>query len=197
MFPESNLLLTDLSPATLGRCRARLGERHRYQPLDGENPKNLGEKFNLIASSLAFQWFGDLNAGLERLSPLLAPGGRLVFATLGNQTFIEWRYVHAGFGLPCGAPDYQTLEDFPWQNGFAHTLDEAFVTQHYANGMDFAGSLKTLGAGEPAAGHQPLPPAFPPPFSPPGQRFSRHIPPALRRNFRLTPEPGATPRPSD
>jgi malonyl-CoA O-methyltransferase len=160
MFPESDLLLTDLSPAMLGRCRARLGERHRYQPLDGENPENLGEKFNLIASSLAFQWFADLAAGLERLSHLLAPGGRLVFATLGNQTFTEWRRAHAGFGLPCGTPNYQTLKDFPWPNGFAYTLDEAFVTQHYDNGMDFARSLKTLGAGEPAPGHHPLPPGI-------------------------------------
>ena len=89
MFPESDLLLTDISPAMLQHCRARLGERHRYQVLDGEQPEALTEKFDLIASSLAFHWFDDLRGGMERLGHLLAPGGRMIDDELGFQ-FVPW-----------------------------------------------------------------------------------------------------------
>jgi malonyl-CoA O-methyltransferase len=156
MFPESDLLLTDISPSMLQHCRARLGDQHRYQVLDGEHPEALTEKFDLIASSLAFQWFDDLRGGMERLGHLLAPGGRMVFTTLGRGSFAEWRRAHADFGLPCGAQDYPGVEDFPWPDGFSHRLDDESVVQNYDNGMDFARSLKILGAREPAPGHKPL-----------------------------------------
>jgi malonyl-CoA O-methyltransferase len=157
MFPESDLLLTDISPAMLQHCRARLGEGPRYQVLDGEQPEALTDKFDLIASSLAFQWFDDLRGGMETLGHLLAPGGRMVFATMGRGSFTEWRQAHADFGLPCGAQDYPGAEDFPWPDGFSHRLDDELVVQNYDNGMDFARRLKMLGAREPAPGHRPLP----------------------------------------
>src|ERR1700722_15833260 len=156
MFPESDLLLTDISPSMLKHCRARLGERHRYQVLDGEQPEALTEKFDLIASSLAFQWFADLRGGVERLGHLLAPGGCMAFATLGCGSFTEWRQAHADFGLPCDAQDYPGAEDFPWPDGFWHRLDDESVAQLYDYGMGFGRSLKTSGAREPAPGHRPL-----------------------------------------
>jgi malonyl-CoA O-methyltransferase len=156
-FPESGLLLTDIAPAMLNRCRSRLGDRHRYQVLDGERPEELTGQFDLIASSLAFQWFIDLRGGLERLSRLLAPGGRMLFATLGLQTFIEWRHAHISLGLPCGAQNYPRAEDLPWPEGFSSVLDAELVTQSHANGLDFVRSLKMLGAHEPVRGYRPLP----------------------------------------
>lgn len=157
-FPRSDLLLTDIAPYMLSRCRSRLGDRHRYQVLDGERPERLTGQFDLIASSLAFQWFADLRGGLERLSQLLAPGGRMLFATLGCRTFIEWRQVHADLGLPCGAQNYPSAEDFPWPDGFSHGIDAELVAQPHATGADFVRSLKLLGAHEPAPGYRPLPP---------------------------------------
>jgi malonyl-CoA O-methyltransferase len=117
-FPGSELLFTDISSSMLRRCRSRLGEGHRYQVLDGERPTELAGPFDLIASSLAFQWFTDLRGGLQRLSGLLAPGGRLLFATLGDQTFLEWRQAHADRGLPCGALNYPSAKELPWPVGF-------------------------------------------------------------------------------
>jgi malonyl-CoA O-methyltransferase len=157
MFPETDLLLTDISPSMLKHCRARLGDRHRYQVLDGEQPEVLEGKFDLIASSLAFQWFANLRGGMERLGHLLAPDGCLAFTTLGCGSFAEWRQAHADFGLPCGAQNYPGVENFPWPDGFSHRLDDEFVAHNYDSGADFARSLKMLGAREPAPGHRPLP----------------------------------------
>jgi malonyl-ACP O-methyltransferase BioC len=158
IFPDSDLLLTDLSPAMLERCRSRLGGRPRYQLLDGERPDELVGEFDLIASSLAFQWFGDLRGGLTRLGGLLAPGAELQFATLGERTFVEWRQAHTELGLLCGTPAYPRADAFPWPAGFAHALDAELHSDVHDNGRDFVRSLKRLGAQEPAAGHRPLAP---------------------------------------
>ena len=156
-FPHAQMLLTDISPAMLARCRARLGEEYEYMLLDGEHPQAAG-RFDLIVSSLAMQWFTDLRGGLGRLSACLAPGGRMVFATLGAGNFAEWVAAHEALGLVCGTPAYPALEALPWPAGVSHAAEEEFVVQPYASGADFARSLKELGAGEPAPGHRPLPP---------------------------------------
>ncbi len=157
-FPDAELVLTDIAPSMLERCRARVGNRPRYLVLDGERPRGLDEQFDLIVSSLAFQWFVDLRGGLRELSGLLAPGGRMMFATLGKKTFLEWREAHRALGLVCGTPQYPGGEDFPWPSAFEHRIDEELVRQPYADGHDFVKSLKALGASEPAPGYQPLTP---------------------------------------
>jgi malonyl-CoA O-methyltransferase len=157
-FPEAELVLTDLAPTMLDRARARIGDGPRYLVLDGERPDGLEGPFDLIVSSLAFQWFVDLKGGLARLAAMLAPGGRLMFATLGKKTFSEWRAAHAALRLPCGTPEYPGPDDLPWPTGFGHALEEDLVSQPYADGHDFVRSLKALGAGEPAPGHRPLSP---------------------------------------
>jgi malonyl-CoA O-methyltransferase len=155
-FPDGELLLTDVAASMLERCRARVGQRPRYLVLDGERPQGLEGGFDLIASSLALQWFVDLRGGLDRLTGLLAPGGRMMFATLGRKTFNEWREAHSALGLVCGTPQYPGVEAFPWPADAQHVMAEELIRQPYDDGHDFVRSLKALGAGEPAPGHQPL-----------------------------------------
>jgi malonyl-ACP O-methyltransferase BioC len=156
-FPQARLMLTDIAPTMLARCRARLGGHPEYRIMDGERPEGLPGGFDLIASNLAFQWFVDLPAGLERLAGLLAPGGRLMFATLGLDTFKEWRAAHERLGLPCGTPPYPSLDGFPWPGlPYIHHGAEEIILHPYDDGHDFVNSLKLLGASEPAPGHRPL-----------------------------------------
>jgi malonyl-CoA O-methyltransferase len=156
-FPTAALTFSDIAPAMLERCRARLGDRHDYLVIDGEAPVSVSGGFDLIVSSLAFQWFSDLSAALTNLAALLAPGGNLVFATLGEHTFWEWRQAHAKLGFPCGTPDYPSLADFPWPPLDWKCVEE-MLSQTYADGFDFVTSLKSLGASEPKEGYRPLAP---------------------------------------
>src|SRR3546814_1007047 len=87
---------------------------------DGEWPCFEGQWFDLIISSLAFQWFDNLTGALERLYALLRPGGSILFSTMAERSFAEWRAVHERFGLTAGTPHYPSLEvlqklarDFP------------------------------------------------------------------------------------
>lgn len=156
-FPQAQLTLTDISAQMLQRCRSKLGAAHSYRRMDGQAPAGLDGPFDLIASSLAMQWFTDLPNSIARLAQLLAPEGRLIFATLGCHSFREWRQAHAALGLPCGLHDYPGAEAFPLPAGMTARIDEEIFLEHYASGQAFARALKTLGANTPRAGYRPLP----------------------------------------
>jgi len=158
-FPETRLVLTDIAPTMLARCRARIGDKHDYRVLDGERPEKLKGGFDLIASNLAFQWFVDLPGALARLADLLAPGGQMIFSTLGRDTFREWRQAHESLGLACGTPEYPRPDAFPWPAApFEHDHTDEVILHPYSDGRDFVNSLKLLGASEPAPGYRPLSP---------------------------------------
>src|SRR3546814_19422510 len=78
--------------------------------MDGEWPCFEGQWFDLIISSLAFQWFDNLTGALERLYALLRPGGSILFSTMAARSFAEWRAVHERFGLTAGTPHYPSIE---------------------------------------------------------------------------------------
>ncbi|KAF0223816.1 MAG: Biotin synthesis protein [Rhodospirillaceae bacterium] len=147
-------LITDLSAAMLESAR-QLAPRSRFQVMDAEAPELAGQRFDLIVSNLAAQWFSDLGAAINRLTALLAPGGHLVFSTLGAQSFRQWREAHQSLGLPCGIPDFPSRAAL--QNILpAARIDEQLFTLAYENGRAFAAELKRIGAGTPAPGHRPL-----------------------------------------
>lgn len=155
-FPGARLTLTDLSEAMLQRCANRLGPGPDYRVMDGEAPDDFTEPFDLIASSLAMQWFTDLPGSIARLARLLAPGGRLVFATLGERSFVEWRQAHAALGLACGLHDYPGTDRFPVPAGISADIAEEMLTQHHSSGRSFVHALKAIGAATPRSGHHPL-----------------------------------------
>lgn len=154
-------LVTDLAPAMVERCAAAVG-RHRaaFRIMDGEAPDLAPGSCRLIASSLAFQWFEDVEGALARLAGCLESGGRLCFATLGEDTFAEWRAAHRAEGLPCGAHFFPSRERLValLPGGGSGTVREECVTATYPDGRAFTRSLKSLGAHLPAAGHRPLSP---------------------------------------
>src|SRR3546814_16095652 len=68
-----------------------------YLAMDGEQPCFAEHvRFDLICSSLAFQWFDDLHASVARLARWLAPGGYLAFTTMADGSFAEWRVACLG-----------------------------------------------------------------------------------------------------
>ncbi|HEY1856805.1 methyltransferase [Acidocella sp.] len=159
LYPLAELVVTDISPVMLERARLRLGSRASYRHMDGEAPDTTLGGFDLIASSLAMQWFADLRGGIARLADLLSPGGRFVFATLGAESFAEWRAAHETLGFRPGLHPYPSVDSFPWPEHCAGTIEVETIRDHHVTGHAFARSLKDLGAGQPAPGHKPLTPA--------------------------------------
>lgn len=154
-------LITDISAQMLMRCQDNISDaRASFLQMDGEHPDLGARQFDLIVTSLAIQWFHDLRGGLERLSQHLKPGGRIVFSTLGEKTFTQWRAAHDALDLSDGMPAFLSTGaiTLALPKPGRGRVDEKMIQRRYENARAFARTLKTIGANTPAAGHKPLSP---------------------------------------
>ena len=161
-FSGADWLMTDIAPEMVERSRARFAanDRYRFAVMDGEYPSlSTGERpFDLVCSSLAAQWFDDLEGGLTRLFRLLAPGGHLVVATLAEGSFTEWLQAHAEIDATHGVRDYPeaaALRGLCLDGCRGDVRLESFIDQ-YSDGLSFLRALADVGAGTPRPGHRPL-----------------------------------------
>ena len=154
---DASLLATDLSPRMIAEAQAAITDpRARFLVMDGEAPDQAGP-FDLIVSSLAAQWFADLQGSLARLAALLAPGGHLLIATLGHRTFGQWRDAHLAQGAQSGIADYPQASELAALLPGCTVESNAFDLT-YADARSFLKALAALGAATPRQGHLPLPP---------------------------------------
>lgn len=160
---DGEWLVTDISAQMLARCRARMGDTAnlRYAVVDGEHLGPVDERgFDLICSSLTFQWFEDIDGALGRLIGHLAPGGDLIFTTLAAETFAEWRAAHAAEHLESGTRELPTAAQLramhPHRQRREHVV-ERHVEAH-GSASRFLSELKAIGAATPHERHRPLAP---------------------------------------
>jgi malonyl-CoA O-methyltransferase len=161
LWPGAELVATDLSPEMVGRAAWGAMVAGTFLPMDGEQPWFEGEWFDLILSSLAFQWFDDLPAAIARLVKLLRPGGSLIFSTMGLNSFPRWREAHAACGLAAGIPAYPSLADM---RAMLARFDDAFAfDEDYpldcGDARGLIAHLKGIGAIVPTEGRTPLAPS--------------------------------------
>lgn len=151
-------IFSDLSLDMLAKARERFGHlpNTRFVVMDAEHPcfaHTAG--FDLIVSSLSFQWLEDLAASVEGLRRMLAPGGALAFSTMAIDSFHEWRAAHQALGLEAATPDYPSPTRLQALWPGAEVSDE-HITQRHEHARDFLLHLKGIGAQVPAPGRQPL-----------------------------------------
>lgn len=108
-WPDADLTVTDIAPAMVATAAQDPALAARMLVMDGEYPPFDGQHFDLILSSLAFQWFDDLSVAITRLHALLRPGGSLIFSTMAAGSFDTWRAAHLACGVAPGVPDYPSL----------------------------------------------------------------------------------------
>ncbi len=161
-YPDGDFVLTDAAPDMIGECRrnlARTRARVTYEVMDA-GAAGGHDDLDLIVTSMTLHWLRDPVATLERLRALLAPGGVLLFATLGPDSFAEWRTVLATEGLPSGIPDLPAIPG---------VVEEEHLTPDN-DSLSFLRRMKAVGGLTPREGYAPL------------------IPGALRRAIRATNE---------
>jgi malonyl-CoA O-methyltransferase len=154
LFPGGQLLATDIAPSMV-EAAARAVPSAATRVMDGEAPDLPDGAFDLVASSLAAQWFADLPAALARLKRLLAPGGRLMIATAGADSLQEWRDAQRKAGAEPGTPDYPTAAQL---SALGVAVTEQRIIVNHVDGTAFLRALKDIGAQTPRPGHKPLPP---------------------------------------
>jgi len=160
-FPGAHILATDIAPAMVAACQARVGKypRIRFNVMDGCRPAN-ADFYDLICGNLVAQWFDDLPGACTRLTAQLAPGGTLLLSLPGGETFREWKAAHARHGFVAGTQPLPTpaacRDALP--PGDNH-IDTEYWIDRPADGLTFLRSLRAIGADTAAAGHKPLAPA--------------------------------------
>lgn len=159
-WPGAALVATDIAPAMLEQAAANGRVAGTFLTMDGEAPAFEGAWFDLILSSLAFQWFDDMGAAIARLVALLRPGGSLIFSTMGQGSFARWRAAHCACGLTAGVPDYPSLDalrDLLGEQADAFAFDESY-TLPCDGARALIAHLKGIGAVVPGPGRRPLGP---------------------------------------
>jgi malonyl-CoA O-methyltransferase len=158
--PNTAWTITDIAAPMVAHCEKALATElpgARFMVMDGAAPV-LSPGFDLIASSLALQWFDDPAGALRRLSALLAPEGQLAFATLGPGTFEEWQAACALSGVAAPARKYLSAQDFKrtLPPGFRISLEQTVIRRTYTDGWAFLQRLRQLGAHRAVPEAQPL-----------------------------------------
>lgn len=149
-YRDGTFMLTDLSREMLLRCRSVLGppsSRVSYALMDADDPASR-EAFDVIATSMTLQWLTDPERALAKLRGMLAPGGTLLYATLGPGSFPEWRETLAQAGLASGTIEMNALPGM--------VREESHQTAGGAHA--FLNKLRRLGASVPTTGYEPLTP---------------------------------------
>lgn len=156
-FPDSALIATDLAPGMIARAQERLTDQPvTFHVMDGEHP-DVDGPFDLIASSLCFQWFEDRPAALQRLCQRLAPGGSLMLTTLLPGSLGEWRSSCEQEGAPCGVPHYTDTVALQqeWPQGGSGTWDVMTLHDPVPSARVFLNRLRQIGASLPQSGSTP------------------------------------------
>ncbi len=155
-LPQATIVATDLSPAMLRACRARLpgDERLLLLAADAVQPAVSGG-FDLVCSSLALQWLDHPEASLAALARLLAPGGTLHVATLAAGTLDGWRNAHLAEGVSDGGLDHPHPDRLAATGG---NWEVETISVAYTDGLAFLQGLRGIGADLPPAGRRPLGP---------------------------------------
>jgi len=151
-YRKALVIALDIAPAMLQHARRRGGWWQR--PLcvcgDAESLPFRDDSFDFIFSNLMLQWCIDLPAALAELRRVLAPGGLLLFTTLGPDTLIELRaswevvdgYVHVNPFM-----DMHDVGDALLQARWAEpVMDSEHITVTYRDLGTLMQDLKQIGA---------------------------------------------------
>jgi len=157
LYPHAHITATDISQDMLNVAKNSLSafKNISYELADGENLQLSGQ-FDLIISNAAFQWFNDYHQAFRQFYNHLQPGGYLLYATLGSDTFYE---LHTSFKAARQSLDIKssvhhgptfisinTLADIGQQLGFDSRHHEEFHKEYFPTTKDFLTSVKKIGA---------------------------------------------------
>lgn len=160
-FNNREIILTDFSDGMLNFCEVRLKDENllsssvEFQNLDVNELTETKEKYSLIVSNFAPQWFKDTSMGLGKLSEMLVPGGLLLCTFPGNHSFSEWYTCCLELGLPFTAnnlPDVEEVVVKLSMNPIQIDYYENDLFQEFDRSIDFFRHLKEIGVSKSTTG---------------------------------------------
>ncbi len=158
IFKNKEFLISDISDKMLKETIAntadfiKINKKINYQLCDvtGDLPN---KPFDLITSGLTFQWLeNDLSQHLKRLKNNLNDNGYIIFSTLTNKTFCNFKKCFEKLNAPYPGPKLMSIEDI--QNSCEKYFNSVSLitetyTESYNSIKDFLKRIKLTGAGNP------------------------------------------------
>ena len=144
-FPKAELIALDLSLAMLRSGKKRFFEKRKFVCADlGRLPLAAGS-LDFIWSNMALHWAADVLQAIRELSRVSAPGGLIMFSTLGPDTLKELRAV-AGASRVHQFVDMHDLGDMLVEVGFsAPVMDMELLTMTYPEAPTLLADLRASG----------------------------------------------------
>jgi malonyl-CoA O-methyltransferase len=158
LLPEYDLEISDLSPQILKFCQDHLildssrSERVKFLVLDGENLPNCespDDRYSLITSSFALQWFESPQETIQNLYQCLKPGGALILSFPSDHSFPELKQYCSDRQVPYPfnpLPNFKTIVEMLYQKNLCCEYRTEWYSETYPNLRDVLNHLKKLGA---------------------------------------------------
>ena len=152
LFPEASVTVMDISPAMLDFCRNVLPADVQSHFRFVEHDINEGcpdGVYDLIVSSLVFQWIPDIPALMQDIRNHLKNSGRLIFATLTDDTFAGIKQVFNSMDIPFPMPPLVSSDVLlAALDGFTDVSSyELQYVEKYSSMKDFLAHIQGTGAG--------------------------------------------------
>jgi len=117
---------------------------------DIENlPFKNGKKFDLILSSLAFQWLNNLNFALKNIKNILKPNSKLVFSIFIDGTLCELKQSAKEIGVNLSINNFikeEELNQIIAQNFKDYQIEIVDFKEEYKDIYELLNSIKQIGA---------------------------------------------------
>jgi malonyl-CoA O-methyltransferase len=155
LYHKSEFIIADLSADMLNACkvnteliRKKFDINAEFKKLNIENQVPAG-KYDLIISSLTFQWIEDFESLIIKLTDSLSDNGILLFSTLTDKTFAGLKKIFESENVAYPGPELFPGTDIHAicsRYGTVRASEKVF-TEHFQSLLDALRHIKKTGAG--------------------------------------------------
>ncbi|MBI5492844.1 MAG: methyltransferase domain-containing protein [Deltaproteobacteria bacterium] len=144
-FPGSIVLGSDIALPMVMKARENLKACGGLTVSDCESLPFMDSIFDMVVSSLTYQWT-DISASISEAQRVLKPGGLFLFSTLGPMTLRELREC-TGAGAPAAFKDAVEVSSELKRAGFEEAASgRKTIVKRYGSLKELARTLKNIGA---------------------------------------------------
>ncbi len=160
-YPKATIVSLDLSTAmlkTLSKLNDGWFKKSKTVCADAENLPFAEQQFDLIISSLTFQWCQNTQGLFEGIQRCLKTDGLLMFSSFGTDTLKELQYAWAQVDPLTHVnkfEDMHNIGDALINMGFhLPVMDAERIVKYYPSALELMRELKTIGAHNVNAGRK-------------------------------------------
>jgi malonyl-CoA O-methyltransferase len=152
LFSGAAITVTDISPAMLDFCRNILPPNTEscFSFMEHDITDGCpGGSYDLVVSSLVFQWIPDFSTLMHDIHAHLKNGGSLIFATLTDGTFADIQRIFNNMEIPFPMPPLAAADELlAALDGFTNvTFHEEKYVEKYSSMKEFLNHIQGTGAG--------------------------------------------------